>query len=97
MKFVVVFFCPLAYAAIPFVGIAQTCLVIGEPSGLVIIVPSFSTTGVSSCESRAKPRLSYAESRRKWAKAKDGTMMTKPDGSPMTMTGLSVPVNREAA
>ena len=28
---------------------------------------------------------------------KDGTMMTKPDGSPMTMTGLSVPVNREAA
>ena len=37
-----------------------------------------------SSESRAKPRLSYAESRRKWAKAKDGTMMTKPDGSPMT-------------
>ena len=29
-----------------------------------------------SSESRAKPRLSYAESRRKWAKAKDGTMMT---------------------
>ena len=28
--------------------------------------------------------LSYAESRRKWAKAKDGTMMQKPDGSPMT-------------
>ena len=28
---------------------------------------------------------------------KDGTMMTKPDGSPMTKTGLSVPVNREAA
>ena len=30
-----------------FVAIAS-CLVIGEPSGLVIIVPSFSTTGVSS-------------------------------------------------
>ena len=28
---------------------------------------------------------------------KDGTVMQKPDGSPMTMTGLSVPVNREAA
>ena len=28
---------------------------------------------------------------------KDGTMMTKPDGSPMTMTGLSVPAKREAA
>ena len=28
--------------------------------------------------------MSYAESRRKWAKAKDGTMMTKPDGSQMT-------------
>ena len=26
--------------------------------------------------------MSYAESRRKWAKAKDGTMMTKPDGIP---------------
>ena len=27
VKFVVVFFCPLAYAAIPFVGIAQICLI----------------------------------------------------------------------
>ena len=36
----------------PCVKGAQTCLVIGEPSGFVIIVPSFSTTGVSSCESR---------------------------------------------
>ena len=40
VQFVFVFFCPLPYGAIPFVGIAQTCLVIGEPSGFVIIVPS---------------------------------------------------------
>ena len=28
---------------------------------------------------------------------KDGSVATKPDGSAMTKTGLSVPVNREAA
>ena len=50
-----------------------------------------------SSESRAKPRLSYAESRRKWAKAKDGSTLKGQDGHVMTMTGLSIPVNREAA
>ena len=30
-------------------------------------------------------------------KLKDGSVATKEDGTPMTMTGLSVPVNREAA
>ena len=52
--------------------------------------------------------MSYAESRRKWAKAKDGSTLKGQDGHVMTKTGLSVdfplravelnlPVNREAA
>ena len=42
--------------------------------------------------------MSYAESRRKWAKAKDGNTLKDPhDGHEMTEAGLSVPDKREAA